>query len=98
MNRDIALSILRAHEAPLRERGVLRAALFGSTARNDNRANSDVDIMVDIDPKAGVDLLSYCGIINLLEDMFPTPVDVAERTRLYPGIRESAERDAIYAF
>jgi predicted nucleotidyltransferase len=54
--------------------------------------------MLDIDPRKPVDLLAYCGIINAIEDMFVVPVDVSERVRLHPGVREAAERDALYAF
>ena len=98
MNSESVLEILRANEAPLRQRGVMRAALFGSTARNEAGAESDLDIMLDIDPEAPVSLLDYVGIINFIEDLFPVRVDVAERERLYPGIREAAERDAVFAF
>jgi uncharacterized protein len=56
MSRDSVLAILRAHEAPLRQRGVTRAALFGSTARREATADSDIDIMIEIDPAAHVDL------------------------------------------
>jgi predicted nucleotidyltransferase len=56
MTREAVISILRAHEASLRRRGVRRAALFGSTARSDSKADSDIDILVEIDPSAHVDL------------------------------------------
>jgi predicted nucleotidyltransferase len=45
-----AIAILRANQEMLRERGVVHAAIFGSVARGDARPDSDVDIMVDIDP------------------------------------------------
>lgn len=98
MHRDSVIATLRANEAPLRERGVVRAALFGSTARGEAGPDSDLDIMLDIDPDARVDLFDYVGIINFIEDLFTTRVDVADHARLYPGIREAAERDAVYAF
>ena len=98
MDTETVIATLRANEAPLRQRGVTRAALFGSTARGEAGPNSDLDIMLDIDPDAPVSLLDYVGIINFIEDLFPVRVDVAERGRLYPGIREAAERDARYAF
>ena len=72
--------------------------MFGSTARGEAGPQSDLDIMLDIDPRAPIDLLAYCGIINAIEDLFVVPVDVSERIRLHPGVRKSAERDAVYAF
>ena len=56
MQRDEVLAVLKAHEAELRAHGVARAALFGSLARGDARPDSDVDLMVEIDPAAGLDL------------------------------------------
>jgi predicted nucleotidyltransferase len=98
MTRDAALATLRAHEAALRKLGVLRAALFGSTVRDEAGPTSDIDIMVDIDPAAEVDLYDYVGITQFIADLFPSPVDVAERSRLVQRVRETAERDAVYAF
>ena len=46
--------IIKENEAALRARGVSHAALFGSRARGDNRADSDIDIMVEFDPVAHV--------------------------------------------
>jgi hypothetical protein len=98
MNRDAALAILRAHETPLRQRGVKRAALFGSTARGEAQAGSDIDIMVEIDPAARVDLYRYVGITQYIEALFPVPVDVAERDQLIEPVRRTADKDAVYAF
>ena len=41
------VAILRAHEAELREAGIRRLSLFGSVARGDNEADSDVDLAAD---------------------------------------------------
>jgi hypothetical protein len=60
MNRQEAIAILRQHADTLRSKGVRHAALFGSVARDDNRPDSDVDILVDIDPAAGVTIFAVC--------------------------------------
>ena len=97
MDRELISATLRAHEDRLRRRGVLHAALFGSVARGDAHPASDIDILVELAPDAAVDLFQYVGITQYLADLFPLPVEVANRDNLKPVVRPSAERDAVYA-
>ena len=98
MRREEVLAVLKAHEAELRARGVARVALFGSLARGEARPDSDVDLMVEIDPAAGLDLWRYAGVVEFIRALFDTPVDVADRSTMYPDVRRSAEHDALHAF
>lgn len=98
MSRDEILATLRAHAPELRRRGVLHAALFGSRARDEGRTASDIDIFIEVAPDAPVGVFEYTGITQYIEDLFPHRVDVADRLRLKPLVRPSAERDAVYAF
>ena len=98
MTRDQVLSTLRDHRPQLEAQGVMHAALFGSLARGDQGHDSDIDIMVEIDPGAEVGLFGYSGIILYIEDLFEYAVDVCERRALKAHVRPSAERDALYAF
>ena len=98
MTKDEVLAVLKAAEAQLRAKGVKRAALFGSVARGEARPDSDIDIMVELDPEARLGIWEYVGVINFLEEMFPSKVDVSNRESLRPYVRLGAERDAIYAF
>ena len=98
MKRDEALRKLKHAEAALRAQGVAHAALFGSVARGEDRSDSDIDVMIEIAPDSRVDLFRYVGIVQFIEELFPVPVDVANREGLKPFVRPSAERDAVYAF
>ena len=98
MNREEVISTLRRREPALRARGVAHAALFGSLARGDQRSDSDIDILVEIEPSAGIDLFAYIGLVHFIEDLFTDRVDVANRGQLKPFVRPGAERDTIYAF
>ena len=97
MNSDQALSILRRHESDLRARGVRRAALFGSIARGDNRPDSDIDIMIEIEPEAPIGVFEYAELKEFIASLFDGPVDVVSRENLKPFIRP-AVADAVYAF
>jgi hypothetical protein len=98
MTTDAVIAILRANEAALRRLGVTSAALFGSAARGEVTAGSDLDIFVDLDPAAKVDLYRYVGITQYIAGLFSGPVDVADRAALIDRVRKTAEQDAVYAF
>ncbi len=98
MNRDEILARLREHEATLRARGVTHAAVFGSRARGDDRADSDTDIMIEIDPDAHIGVWGYAGLKDYIAGLFEGPVDVVDREALKPYVAPAATRDAVYAF
>jgi uncharacterized protein len=98
MNDQDIIARLRENEAALRARGVHHVALFGSRARADARPDSDIDLMIEIEPDASIDMLEYINITHYLTDLFPGRVDVANHPRLKPFVQPNAERGAVYAF
>lgn len=98
MDRQHALAILRSHHDDLRRRGVMRVAVFGSVARGEAREDSDVDVLVEIDPAARIGVWEYAALTRYIRDLFPVRVDVADRAALKPRLRSRIERDAAYAF
>jgi len=97
-NRQEILDRLRQNEAVLRARGVSHAALFGSRARGDNRPDSDIDIMIEIDPAAGIGVYEYVALKDYIAALFDRPVDVVSRAGLKPYVKPAVTTDAIYAF
>ena len=98
MNRQDILDRLRENERALRARGVVHAALFGSRARGDERPDSDIDIMIDIEPEAHVSIYDYVGLKDYIAGLFEGPVDVVNREGLKPYVRPAATTEAVYAF
>jgi uncharacterized protein len=92
------LGRLRAHEAELRERGVVHVAVFGSVARHEERDDSDVDLLVDLTPDVAADFFAYAGVADDLESIVGRDVDVARKDLLRPHVRPKAEAQAVYAF
>ena len=72
---------------------VLKAWLFGSFARGEERPDSDVDIMVMLDQNVHVGLFQLSGMHLDLQDLLHTRVDLVTDKGLLPFARESAERD-----
>jgi predicted nucleotidyltransferase len=98
-----ALRLLKAHEAELRRRGVMHAAVFGSVARGQADPASDVDIVIELDPTRRLGLFEYAGLKLYIAGLFGVdslngPVDVVSRKSLKETFRDSILRDAVHAF
>ena len=98
MKLEEALQTLRKAEAELRAKGVIHAGIFGSVARGEQHAESDIDVIVDFDPSARITIYDYVGIKDEISELFEQPVDVIDRRGLKPHLREPVARDLVYAF
>jgi predicted nucleotidyltransferase len=77
---------LAALEEPLRQRGVRSLALFGSAVRGEAGVDSDIDVLVDIDPVARFSLVDLVSVKNFLEEQLGRPVDVVTRQGIDPAL------------
>lgn len=98
MKRDDVIRTLKAREDDLRAHGVTHAAVFGSVARNEQRSDSDIDILVDVDPDVVATMFDYAGLKDYVASLFQGRVDVIDRDALKPRLRRSVATEAIYAF
>jgi predicted nucleotidyltransferase/DNA-binding XRE family transcriptional regulator len=73
--------------------GVSNLRLFGSTARGDDRPDSDIDLLVHLDRQLG--LIGLARIRQELEDILGVPVDLVPDDGLKPDVRAAVERDAV---
>jgi predicted nucleotidyltransferase len=95
---DKALEVLRANAEILRARGVLHAAIFGSVARGDADEDSDIDVLVDLQPGKPCGMFEYVRLQIDISQLLGRKVDLVEREALRSFIRETAMHEAVDAF
>jgi predicted nucleotidyltransferase len=99
MNRAEIISRLRAVEPQLRERGIAGLYLFGSHARDEQRADSDVDLFVDKTPGRRFGFDELMGGYQTVRLALPgIEIGFGTRQGLSRYIRKDAEREAIRIF
>jgi putative addiction module CopG family antidote len=96
--KDDVVAAVKALEPELRGRGVVSAALFGSIVHGTARPDSDVDVLIGVDPAARFDLIDLVAVKNLLGDRLGREIDVVERDSLKPMMRDLilAEAETVF--
>jgi predicted nucleotidyltransferase len=93
MNRQETIEILSRHRDAILRFGVKSIGLFGSVARDETSAGSDVDVLVEFEGPATFS--AYMDLKFFLEDLLKTRVDLVTRRALKPYAKASVERELI---
>jgi predicted nucleotidyltransferase len=95
-SRDDILDLLKSQKSDLTARYKVRSiGVFGSFARKEARADSDVDILVDF--FEGADVFDLIELSQYLEEKIGRHVDLATPRALRPDTRDGIYRDVVYA-
>jgi hypothetical protein len=97
MRRDEVIGALKRHEGEARALGVLSLYLFGSTARDEAREDSDIDLFIDPD----FERLGFVELFRLEERLSQALghfVELTTRKGLHPLMRADVEREAVKVF
>jgi uncharacterized protein len=92
------IATLRAHEAEFRQAGIRGLSLFGSVARGDAEADSDVDLAAELDPDAGIGLFALGALERRLAALVGRRVDLLPEPVEKPRLRANIDRDRRRAF
>jgi len=80
----------------IRERfGVAKIGIFGSTARGDDRPESDVDVLVEFAP-GQTTFRNFMELAFYLEDLFGRRVDLVTEQGLSQYLRPYVEREVVW--
>jgi predicted nucleotidyltransferase len=72
---------------------VSKIALFGSYARGDQQTNSDVDILVEVDPSIGLDFVT---LAERIEKLLGVSVDLVSSRAIKSRVMKFIEPELIY--
>ena len=72
----------------LKTYGVTEIGVFGSFARGDNDANSDIDVAIELNRTVPVGLLAFARMKFYLEDLFGRKVDLVIKSGIKPIIKD----------
>ena len=90
---EILKSLAKSKPELQRQFKVSSLALFGSYARGEQSPDSDVDILVEVDPSIGLDFVT---LAERIEKLLGTPVDLVSMRAVTAKAMKFIEPELIY--
>jgi predicted nucleotidyltransferase len=98
MDKAEALRRLRAREDDLRQMGVAGLSMFGSVARGDETAGSDVDLAVMLSGLEHLTAFDFVAIQQKAEAILETKVDLVSEPARKVRLQAEIDRDRVHVF
>jgi predicted nucleotidyltransferase len=93
-SREEVLRLIEQNQVALKKLGVRRLGLFGSYARDEATAESDLDFVVEFSDKS---FDAYMDLKSFLEDLFRSRVDLVTVSSIKPRLLPIIQQEAVYA-
>ena len=98
MNSENVVSCLKRERAGLLASGLTGVSLFGSMARNEASARSDIDLAVTLNPAAKVDLFELAALSDQVSRLLGRKVDIVVEPTRNPRLQAEIDRDRVRVF
>jgi predicted nucleotidyltransferase len=95
MTRDEIIAAIRKNADAIKAEGVTKLAIFGSRVRGDNRPDSDIDVLIEIEPDASFSLLNLIDVEHIIEDATGLQAQATMRRSLPPRIAQRIADDIV---
>ncbi|MGI0482436.1 nucleotidyltransferase family protein [Geminocystis sp. CENA526] len=94
LNKEKVIEVIKAQKNLFNKYQIKTLALFGSTARNEAKENSDLDFLVEFNKPPTLSM--YMNLKFYLEELFNKPVDLVTIKSIKAIIKESILAEAVY--
>ena len=98
MNRDLLIEKLKSTRPALEAKGVTHIALFGSRARGDFRPESDVDILLEVEPNSDFSILTLASVQEIVSDATGIVSNAVMRRSLRDKFKAAIAPDIVEIF
>ena len=98
MNRQSVIDRLSREQSNLQALGLAGLSLFGSSARGQDRAGSDVDLAVTFDDAAKIDLFRFAAISEKLSQLLDAKVDLIVEPARNARMQAQIDQDRLRVF
>lgn len=98
MTRNALIERLKSLRPALAAEGVAHITLFGSRARGDASAESDIDLALEIEPDARFSILNLVGVEQIVADATGMPANAFMRRTLDEAFAGEIKREGVDIF
>lgn len=93
---DQITSVLSQKKPVLAQAGIKEIGVFGSYARGEQRSDSDIDVLIDIERPAKIDLLKLIDLEQELSIDLGVSVDLVLKSNLRPALGKKILSEVVY--
>jgi predicted nucleotidyltransferase len=98
MTREEIIATILGNSKAIKAAGVTRLAIFGSRARGDHRADSDIDVLIEVEPDASFSILNLIGVEHIIQDATGLQTQATMRRSMAPRFAQRIADDILEVF
>ena len=98
MTRDQIIAAIRLNADAIKAKGVSKLAIFCALASEDYRPDSDIDVLVEIEPDTSFSLLNLIDVEQIIEDATGLQAQATVRRSMSPRFAPHGADDIIEIF
>jgi predicted nucleotidyltransferase len=98
MTRDEIIATIKENADAIKAEGVTKLAIFGSRVRGDNRPDSDIDVLVEVEPETSFSILNLIGVEHIIEDATGLHAQATMRRSIPPRFAARIADDVVEVF